>query len=126
MVKLQLASSPAAEPLATSTGNPSGFLGSGRAHAVHPSITPLLVFTPGAACSLKQHSPTNSGGPKYGNPVFLLEGRGLIKGQALTGMQMFYLFFGYCRNIKSQHLTQATVQRWRDLLSFFFFFFNLT
>lgn len=91
MVKLQLASSTAAEPLAAAPGNPS-FPGSCRAHVAYPSITPLLVFTPGAACSLKQHPMINSGGPKYGKPVFLLEGRGLIKGQALTGIQVFYLF----------------------------------
>lgn len=51
MAKLQLASSAAAEPLAATPGNPSGFSGSGRARAVYPSITCVLVFR---ACSSSQ------------------------------------------------------------------------
>lgn len=62
MAKLQLASSPAAELLATAPGNPSSFMGSERA-------LPVFWFsTPGAAWCffrhcLKQHPLINAGGP---------------------------------------------------------------
>lgn len=79
MVKLQLASSTAAEPRAAAPGNPS-FPGSGRAHVAYPSITPLLVSTDKLWWS------------KIGKTCLLAGGQRAHKGQALTGIQLFYLF----------------------------------